>query len=131
MPAYSLSSADKLSPKVIFPFLVLHSFLFLGIGYILFAVFPLFALVHAALGIFIYLMFWRASFPHVFRDVMIGSAISVVTGIVLGDFLLDKFFFLYDEAPRGIIPNIYAATVVFYMYFYMRMLRTSLVAGKR
>lgn len=124
MQSYSLSSSDKPSSKILFPFLAAHGFLFLGIGYIIFTTFPLFALVDAFLGIFVYLVFWRASFPRLFRDVLVGAALSVVLGIIFGDVLIDKFFFLYQQKPQGLIPKIYSATVVFYIYFYIRILQS-------
>lgn len=128
---FSLSTADKPSPKILIPFLTLHGLLFLGIEYILFPTFPLFMLVHALLGIAIYLIFWRAGFPHLFRDVFIGAVISVVIGFLFGDFLLDKFFFLHEEAPQGFVPKMYSAVVVFYVYFYLILIRKFLFQNKK
>ncbi len=123
MPSYTLSSADKPPSKIFWPFLTLHGLLFLGIGYILFTSFELFALVHAFIGILIYLIFWSSYFPHLFRDVVIGAGISVLTGLIFGDILLDKFFWLYEKTPRGLIPRAYSSLVVFYLYFYIALVK--------
>lgn len=123
MPTFTLSSTDRTSPKILIPFLTLHGFLFLGISYILFTSFQVFALIHALIGIIIYLIFWRSSFPNLFRDLLIGSAVSVLTGVLFGDFLLDKFFFFYKETPRGIISKMYSSLIIFYVYFYTAFIK--------
>ena len=121
-----LSPSQKQSPKFVLVFLLLHGALFLGIEYILFQSFPIFMLIHAVLGIAIYLLFWRASFPRVFRDIFIGAAISLFFGVLFGDILLEKFFFLYEEIPGGPISKLYSAVVVFYIYFYCALLKRTI-----
>ncbi len=121
--AYTLTPSDKTSPKFIFSFLLLHGLLFLGIEYILFTSFPIFTLLHAFIGIVIYLIFWRAFFPNLFKDVLLGACISVLMSILFGDILLDNFFFLYQEFPEGFIPKVYSSLVVFYLYFYVALIR--------
>ena len=110
----------------LFGFLFLHGFLFLGIGYILFQTFPLLILLHQALGILIYVIFWRAKFPNLFRDVLIGASLSVISAILIGDLLLDNFFVLYAKVPTGILASAYSATVIFYIYFYIALIRRML-----
>lgn len=124
---YTFTSFDKVSPKLIFSFLLLHGFLFLGVEYILFQSFPVFTLVHAVIGIGIYLIFWRSSFPQLFRSVLIGAIVSVLIGIFLGDIILDNFFFLYKETPSGLIARIYSAVVVFYIYFYIALVKRTIL----
>jgi len=127
---YMLTPSEKASPKFIFVFLLLHGLLFIGVGYILFQSFPVFALVHAVIGIGIYLMFWWASFPRLFRDILIGAIVSILAGIFFGDIILDNFFFLYKEAPRGLIPQIYSTVVVFYIYFYIALVKRTIFHDK-
>lgn len=127
---FSISSSDKPSPKILWPFLAVHGFLFLGIDYILFPTFQIFILIHALIGIFIYLVFWRAFFPNFFKDVLIGAGISVIMGMLFGDILIDKFFFLYQEAPKGFVPKIYSSLVIFYLYFYIALIKRAVIYKK-
>ena len=123
-----LTPSDKGSPKFIFSFLLLHGLLFLGVEYIIFQSFPVFTLVHAVMGIGIYLIFWRASFPHLFRSVLVGTIVSVFIGVFFGDIILDNFFFLYKEAPHGLISQMYSVVVVFYIYFYIALVKRTVLS---
>lgn len=127
---YILTPSDKASPKFIFSFLLLHGLLFLGIEYILFQSFQIFTLVHAIIGIGIYLVFWRASFPQLFKDVLIGAIVSVTASVFFGDIILDNFFFLYKETPHGLVPQMYSALVVFYIYFYISLIKRAVIYKK-
>ncbi|OGZ16344.1 MAG: hypothetical protein A3H76_03110 [Candidatus Lloydbacteria bacterium RIFCSPLOWO2_02_FULL_54_12] len=101
--------------------------MFLGVEYILFQSFRIFTLVHAVIGIGIYLVFWRASFPQLFRDVLVGAVISVLVGVFFGDVILDNFFFLYKETPHGLVPQMYSVLVVFYVYFYAALVQRTVL----
>lgn len=124
---YILTPSDKGSPKFIFSFLLLHGLLFLGVEYIIFQSFPVFTLVHTIMGIGIYLIFWRASFPHLFRSVLVGTIVSVFIGVFFGDIILDNFF-LYKEAPHGLISQMYSVVVVFYIYFYIALVKRTVLS---
>ncbi|OGZ08149.1 MAG: hypothetical protein A3C13_00125 [Candidatus Lloydbacteria bacterium RIFCSPHIGHO2_02_FULL_50_11] len=100
--------------------------MFLGVEYILFQYFPIFTLIHAVMGIVIYLIFWRGWFPKLFRDVFIGALIAIISGMMFGDAILDNFFVLYDEAPRGLVSSIYSSLVVFYIYFYVTLVKRTM-----
>lgn len=128
---YTLTPSDKASPKFIFSFLLLHGLLFLGFEYIIFQSFPVFTLIHAIMGIGIYLIFWRASFPQLFQTVLIGAIISILLSIFFGDTILDNFFFLYKETPRGLVPQMYSAVVVFYIYFYTTLVKRAVLRGNK
>lgn len=80
-------------------------------------------MAHALMGIIIYLVFWRSYFPNLFRDALIGAGVSVLMGLLFGDFLIDKFFWLYEETPKGLFPKIYSSLVVFYLYFYVALIK--------
>ena len=127
---YTFTSYDKVSPRFIFSFLLLHGLLFLGIEYIIFQSFPVFTLVHAFIGIGIYLVFWRSYFPQLFRSILVGTIVSVFFGIFFGDVILDNFFFAYQEVPSGLIPQLYSTVVVFYIYFYIALLKKVFIYKK-
>ena len=121
--SFNLKSTDKILPSFTLAFLLLHGLLFLGVEYIIFQDFPIFTLIHAILGIGIYLIFWRASFPRLFRDVLIAAAISTISGILFGDIILDNYFFAYQKTPIGFIAQAYSGLVVFYIYFYLALIK--------
>src|SRR3989338_8024958 len=104
----NIQLSPKASPRFVFGFLLAHGLLFLGVEYIIFPSFPLFTLAHALIGIGIYLIFWRAYFPRLFWDVSFAAGVSVLFGVLFGDVILDNYFFMYPEAPTGLIPTAYA-----------------------
>jgi hypothetical protein len=102
-------------------FLLLHGLFFLGVGYIFAQMMPVFMIFHSGFGIFVYLVFLRTGFPKIFRSAAYGAVVSVVLGLIAGDFLLSNFFFLIDEPT--FLHRVYAIIVVFYIYVYVALLR--------
>jgi len=124
------SSTKTLSPEqfkiFLIPFLFIHGAIFLGVGYFFSATVPEFMIVHSGLGIFVYLVFLSAAFPQTMKDAIISGALSIATGLIFGDFLLDNFYPTLSKSSITIFHRIYSIIVVFYIYIYLSLIQRSI-----
>lgn len=108
---------------ILIPFLFIHGLIFLGVGYFFSARTPEFMIIHSGLGIFVYLVFLSAAFPQTIKDAIISAVLSIATGLIFGDFLIDNFYPTLSKSSITIFHRIYSIIVVFYIYIYLTLIK--------
>ena len=129
MPITYLGTDKPVSQKFLLGFLFVHGFLFLGVGYILSTFVPAFTIIHSGFGIFVYLIFLRQGFPKIYKTALIGAVVSVILGVIFGDFLISNFY--PDSFETNVFHRIYSVIIVFYIYLYFDIARMMLFGRKK
>ncbi|MFH1509229.1 MAG: hypothetical protein ABIE68_03630 [bacterium] len=105
------------SPGFLLGFMFFHGILFLGVGYLFSWRIPNITIFHSGFGILIYLLFLKQHFPKIFRNAIYGAIISILIGLIFGDWLLDNFYFGMENVT--FLHRIYSVIIVFYIYVYI------------
>lgn len=112
----------KETPATIFlPFFLVHSSIFFLAAYFISRSSPIGALGLAFFSTIVYAIFYYMLFEKGYRSAMLDAAISIVTGLIFGDWLMDRFY------PESLLTNHWhnalMILLVFNIYTFINLVR--------
>ncbi len=117
--------------KFTLPFMLFHGIFLLGPAYFGSLSDPLFSLGFSAIGVVVYLVFLSAAYPELFRQAFFGAGISIATGAIFGDLLLDNFYPGIPAEQLSFAHRAYSMLMIFYAYVFIAVARSYFFPEKR